>query len=53
VLHGIAWRSIVRRSTSNMTAVDHPKSSTPFIAVMGPSSCHRSTGVTSPYPSVV
>jgi hypothetical protein len=38
----------VRRSTSKMTAVDQPNSSTPFIAVTGPSSCHRATGVTSP-----
>jgi len=38
----------VLRSTSKMTAVDQPNSSTPFIAVIGPSSRQRSTGVTSP-----
>jgi hypothetical protein len=38
----------VRRSTSKMTAVDQPNSSTPFIAVIGPRSRQRSTGVTSP-----
>ena len=36
------------RSTSKMTAVDQPNSSTPFIAVIGPSKCQRCTGVTSP-----
>jgi hypothetical protein len=44
---------IVLRSTSKMTAVDQPNTSTPFIAVIGPISRHRSTGITSPYPSVV
>jgi hypothetical protein len=39
---------VVRRSTSKMTAVDQPNSSTPFIAVIGPSSRQRSTGMTSP-----
>src|SRR5947209_11020307 len=43
----------VIRNTSNITAVDQPNRSTPFIAVMGPSRLQRSTGVTSPYPSVV
>ena len=43
----------VLRSTSKTTAVDQPNNSTPFIAVMGPSKCQRSTGVTSPYPRVV
>ena len=38
----------VLRSTSKMTAVDHPNNSTPFIAVIGPSRCQRSIGVTSP-----
>jgi hypothetical protein len=36
------------RSTSKMAAVDQPNNSTPFIAVIGPSKCQRSTGVTSP-----
>jgi len=40
-------------STSKITAVDQPNISTPFIAVIGPSKRQRSTGVTSPYPSVV
>jgi hypothetical protein len=44
---------IVLRSTSKMTAVDQANTSTPFIAVIGPISRHRSTGITSPYPSVV
>jgi hypothetical protein len=39
---------IVFRRTSKMTAVDQPNSSTPFIAVIGPSKCQRCTGVTSP-----
>jgi hypothetical protein len=38
----------VLRSTSKITAVDQPNSSTPFIAVIGPSSRQRSNGVTSP-----
>jgi hypothetical protein len=38
----------VIRNTSKITAVDQPNSSTPFIAVIGPSRCQRSTGVTSP-----
>ena len=41
-------RTSVRRSTSKITAVDHPNSSTPFIAVSGPSSCQRGTGTMSP-----
>jgi dienelactone hydrolase len=45
--------AIVLRRTSKMTAVDQPNNSTPFIAVIGPSKCQRSNGVTSPYPSVV
>ena len=40
--------AMVLRSTSRMTAVDQPNSSTPFIAVIGPSSCQRTTGITSP-----
>jgi Ca2+:H+ antiporter len=43
-----ARRTIALRSTSKMTAVDHPNSSTPFIAVIGPSNRHRATGRTSP-----
>jgi hypothetical protein len=39
---------IVLRNTSKMTAVDQPNSSTPFIAVNGPSSRQRSPGITSP-----
>jgi hypothetical protein len=35
-------------NTSNMTAVDQPNSRTPFIAAIGPRSCQRSTGTTSP-----
>jgi hypothetical protein len=35
-------------NTSKITAVDQPNMRTPFIAVMGPSRCQRSTGVTSP-----
>jgi hypothetical protein len=38
----------VLRSTSKITAVDHPNNNTPFIAVIGPSSRQRSTGSTSP-----
>ena len=38
----------VMRNTSKITAVDQPNSSTPFIAVIGPSKCQRTTGVTSP-----
>src|SRR5204863_9907362 len=38
----------VIRNTSKITAVDQPNSSTPFIAVIGPSKCQRTTGVTSP-----
>ena len=38
----------VIRKTSKITAVDQPNNSTPFIAVIGPSKCQRSTGVTSP-----
>jgi hypothetical protein len=40
--------AIVLRSTSKMTAVDQPNNSTPFIAVIGPSKCQRTNGVTSP-----
>ena len=40
--------SNVMRNTSNSTAVDQPNNSTPFIAVIGPSKCQRTTGVTSP-----
>src|SRR4029078_7745854 len=38
-----------RRSTSKITAVDQPISSTPFSAVIGPSRFQRLTGTTSPY----
>jgi hypothetical protein len=38
----------VIRNTSKITAVDQPNNSTPFIAVIGPSKCQRSTGVMSP-----
>src|SRR5262249_27888559 len=41
-------RTNVRRRTSKITAVDHPNSNMPFIAVRGPSSRQRSTGSTSP-----
>src|SRR3954451_1082587 len=44
----IALRSMLRRSTSKMTAVDHPNISAPFIAVSGPSSFQRSTVTMSP-----
>jgi hypothetical protein len=40
--------SSVIRNTSKITAVDQPNNSTPFIAVIGPSRCQRTTGVTSP-----
>ena len=36
------------RRISKMTAVDQPNNRTPFIAVIGPSKCQRSVGVTSP-----
>src|SRR5262245_9670634 len=36
-----------------ITAVDQPNTSMPFMAVIGPISRLRSTGTTSPYPSVV
>jgi hypothetical protein len=36
------------RNASKITAVDQPNNNTPFIAVIGPSRCQRSTGVTSP-----
>ena len=39
---------IALRSTSKITAVDHPNNRTPFIAIIGPSKCQRSTGITSP-----
>jgi hypothetical protein len=39
---------MVLRNTSKMTAVDQPNSSTPFVAVRGPSSRQSATGVTSP-----
>ena len=38
----------VLRSTSKITAVDQPNSSTPFIAVSGPSSRQRVAGTMSP-----
>src|SRR5262249_40773195 len=41
------------RNISKITAVDHPNSNTPFIAIIGPSRRQRSTGTTSPYPGVV
>jgi hypothetical protein len=41
-------RTKVFRNTSKITAVDHPNSNTPFIAVMGLSKRQRSTGTTSP-----
>src|SRR5262249_34168053 len=37
-------RTNVRRRTSKMTAVDHPNSNMPFIAVRGPTSRQLSTG---------
>jgi hypothetical protein len=50
---GHSYRPIARRNTSKMSAVDQPNKSTPFIAVIGPSSCQRCVGMMSPYPSVV
>ena len=44
----LRWIVIALRSTSKMTAVDHPNNSTPFIAVIGPSNCQCSRGSTSP-----
>ena len=41
-------RAMALRSTSKMTAVDHPYSNTPFIAAIGPSNRQRSTGTISP-----
>jgi hypothetical protein len=41
-------RSIVLSNTSNISAVDQPNIRTPFMAVIGPSKCQRTTGVTSP-----
>jgi hypothetical protein len=48
--HSLAFAAecIARLSTSKMTAVDQPNISTPFIAVIGPSSRQRSTGITLP-----
>jgi hypothetical protein len=40
-------RTVLRR-ISKMTAVDQPNSNHPFIAVIGPSSCQRLTGIMSP-----
>ena len=39
---------IVLRRISKITAVDQPNISTPFIAVIGPISCHCFSGITSP-----
>src|SRR5262245_9649651 len=41
-------RANALRSTSKITAVDHPISNTPFNAVIGPSRRQRSTGTMSP-----
>src|SRR5262249_8329493 len=41
-------RASALRSTSKMTAVDHPNSRKPFIAVIGPSRSQRFTGTMSP-----
>jgi len=39
---------MVLRRISKITAVDQPNRMMPFIAVMGPSSCHCGTGMISP-----
>ena len=48
MLSQLAPRAMVLRSTSKTTAVDHPNSSTPFIAVIGPSNRQLSIGTMSP-----
>lgn len=44
----VPTRAQVFRSTSKITAVDHPNSSAPFMAVIGPSNRQRSSGTISP-----